>query len=508
VVWLAGRDHAGDLSLSADVVIVGSGAGGSMMARDVAAAGRSVVVLEMGARSTTPDFNKLEDQMLELLFQERGARASSDLELRILQGRGVGGSTVHNTCLCKRTPDQVLAQWAEDFGVVGASVADLAPAFERTERELNVLEVTEAQLNRNNALFKKGCDVLGYRSGYLRHNRMGCVGAGFCELGCPFDGKQNALKVLLPAAVADGATVVSDARVDRVLTKDGRATGVTGALLDAAGTPRGALEVKGKVIVLAGSAVGSAALWLRSGLPDRSGQAGQNLRCHPGAVVAGVFDDEVVGWRGIPQTYECTEFLEFDRGSDKRVWLVPVFAHAIGTAAQIPGFGQEHARRMRQFRHVAALTAMVHDESSGRVRAERSGRIHIDYDLDAADRKQLAKGLAEGARILLAAGAREVLVPYDVSPFTVKDSRDIDAVIARGLPRYAMPLTAVHPMGTLRMGEDPAKAVVSSRGEAHGVKALFVADGSLFPTSIGGPPQISIYTFARHIAPHVAAASG
>lgn len=507
MAFLAGRAHAGDLSLQADVVVVGTGAGGSMMTRDVAAAGLSVVALEMGAHSTSRDFNRVEDQMLELLFQERGARATSDLEVRVLQGRGVGGSTVHNTCLCKRTPDEVLEHWARDFGVSGARAADLAPAFERTERELGVVDITPSQLNENNRLFKRGVDALGWRGGLLRHNREGCVGAGYCELGCPFDAKQNALKVLLPAAVAQGATVVSDARVERVLTKGGRAVGVEGVLLDAEGKPKGALRVQGKAVVLAGSAVGSAALHLQSGLPDPSGQVGRNLRMHPGAVVAGLFDHEVDGWRGIPQTYECTEFLDFAPGSTRRVWLVPVFAHPIGTAAAIPGFGAAHVRLMRQYRHVAALTAMVHDETAGRVKVGRGGRITIDYSLEPTDRAQLALGLEAGAQLLLAAGAREVLVPYEVAPFTIRSAADLGAIQARGLPRHAMPLTAVHPMGTLRMGDDPRRAVVSSQGEHHAVKGLFVADGSLFPTSIGVPPQVSIYTFARHVAPHVIAAA-
>lgn len=506
-MFLAGRDHAGDLTLTADVVVVGTGAGGSMMVHDVAAAGLSVVALEMGAHATSRDFNRVEDQMLELLFQDRGARSTSDLEVRVLQGHGVGGSTVHNTCLCKRTPDEVLEDWAARFAVTGARPADLAPAFEATERDLGVVDITDAQLNENNRLFKRGVDALGWRGGFLRHNRQGCTGAGYCELGCPFDAKQNALKVLLPAAVARGATVVSDARVERVTTRGGRATGVTGVLVDALGAPKGALTVTGKVVVLAGSAVGSAALHQRSGLPDPSGQAGRNLRMHPGAVVAGLFDHEVAGWRGIPQTYECTEFLDFAHGSDRRVWLVPVFAHPIGTATQIPGFGAKHAEVMRKYPHVAALTAMVHDETAGRVTAARSGRITIDYHLEPDDRRQLALGLEAGAHLLLAAGAREVIVPYEVAPFSIRRAADLGAIAARGLPRHAMPLTAVHPMGTLRMGDDPRRSVVSSRGEHHAVKGLFVADGSLFPTSIGVPPQISIYTFARHVAPHVIAAA-
>lgn len=507
---IRGRDHQGDLVRGCDVVVVGTGAGGSMVARECARAGLDVVALEMGAHSQTKDFTTVEETMLELLFQERGARATSDLEIRVLQGRGVGGSTVHNTCLCKRTPAPILDHWAKEFGVTGASEADLAPLFDATEKDLSVAPMTAAQLNRNNALFKQGVDALGWRGGFLSHNREGCLGAGFCELGCPFDGKQNALKVLVPQAEERGATIVSDALAERVLTSGGRATGVRGALLDQDGNARGRLEVTGKVVVLAGSAVGSAALHLASGLDDPSGQAGRNLRMHPGVIVAGLFDEDVVGWKGIPQSYECTELLDLEPGSDRRVWLVPVFAHPIGTAAMIPGFGAEHLRYMREYRRVAAITAMVHDETAGRVGVGRGGRISLDYSMDHADRLQLGRGLAAGARILLAAGAAEVLVPYEVTPFVCKREtaeRDLRAVLARGVPRLELPVTAVHPMGTLRMGDDPRRSVVASTGEHHAVKRLFVADGSLFPTSIGIPPQLSIYTFARKVAAHVVAAA-
>jgi choline dehydrogenase-like flavoprotein len=500
---VAGREHPGALRRRVDAVVVGTGAGGAMMARCLAAEGLEVLALEEGAHSTRADFNTREDEMFELLFQEGGGRATSDLEIRILQGRGVGGSTVHNTNLCKRTPPEVLAHWAEALGVSGCSPQDLDAAFRATEQELSVSAMGPDLLNRNNDLFRRGVDALGYQGAFLSHNRVGCQGSGYCELGCPYDAKQNALKVLVPRAVELGATVVSDARVDRVETRRGRVWAVTGSLLDAAGAHRAPLRVEAPIVCLAGSAIGSAALHLRSALPDPSGRAGRNLHIHPGGVVAGVFDDDVEGWSGIPQSYECTELLDLRPGAERRVWLVPVFAHPIGTAISIPGLGASHAALMRDYPRVAALTAMVHDESAGRVRVTPEGRVRIDYSLNAADRAQMALGLREGARILLAAGARQVLVPYETEPLLIRDPGELDQVTERGVPAHSLPLSAVHPMGTLAMGDDPRRAVVSSRGEHHAVEGLFVCDGSLFPTSIGAPPQLSIYSFARHLAPHV-----
>jgi hypothetical protein len=266
------------------------------------------------------------------------------------------------------------------------------------------------------------------------------------------------------------------------------------------------VRVRARVVVLAGSAVGSAALARRSGLPDPYQRLGRGLRMHPGGVVAGRFKDPILAHKGIPQSYECTEHLSFDEGSDRRVWIVPAFAHPIGTASTLPGFGAAHMKKMRAYGHLAVLTAMVHDETSGEVDVDGDGEPIVRYRMNEPDRAQLAKGLVACARILLAAGAAEVTIP-GVRPVTLTTSAELDKLDTGFIRPHEVPLSAVHPMGTLAMGRDPRTSVVASTGEHHQVKGLFAMDGSLFPTSLGGPPQISIYAFALHLAPHAIAAA-
>ena len=356
----------------------------------------------------------------------------------------------------------------------------------------------------NNDVLRQGCEALGWRGGPLSHNRVGCIQSGFCELGCRYDAKQNALKILVPQAVGAGARVY--ARVEATeITHDGRrVSGVVAVTRDGEGRPRTRLSIRSRVVVLGASAVGSAALARRSRVPDPYGRLGHGLRMHPGAVVAGAFDRPIVGWRGIPQSYECTELLSHEEGSDRRVWIVPAFAHPIGAAATLPGFGAAHMAAMRAYPNLAVLTAMVHDETSGEVTVGADGRPVLRYVMNEGDRRQLAKGLAACARLLLAAGARAVTIPA-VPPIRVAGTADVDALDLSVIRPHAVPLSAVHPMGTMCMGEDPRRSVVGSTGEHHQLRGLFVADGSLFPTSIGGPPQISIYAFALHLAPHVIA---
>ncbi len=501
-----GRDLRGVNEIQADAVVVGTGAGGSIVLRELARAGVDVVGLEEGGHHTFADFNQREEQMLPMLFQDMGGRTTDDLAIRVLQGRGLGGSTVHNTNLCKRIPDEILDQWTRVHGVAGVSPKEMAPRFEQIERELSVVEIPAEMRNANNEVLRLGAEKLGWRAGPLRHNRVGCQQSGFCELGCAYDAKQNALKVVLPAAVEAGARITCDVTVRRILTEGGRVTGVAGVALGEDGEEVAEVRVRAKVVVLAGSAVGSAFLARVSDLPDPYGQQGRGLRIHPGAVVAGVFDRPLASQKGIPQSYECTEHLDFREGSDKRVWIVPAFAHPIATASTLPGFGAAHMKAMRSYAHLAVLTAMIHDHTSGEVMIGEADRPRIRYALEESDRKQLAKGLVACARLLLAAGAREVTIPA-IPPVRIKDARELDRLDTSFVRPHNVPLTAVHPMGSMRMGEDPKKSAVASTGEHHQVKGLFVADGSLFPTSIGGPPQIGIYSLALHLAPHVVAAA-
>jgi choline dehydrogenase-like flavoprotein len=491
-----------DQSLVCDVVVVGTGAGGGMMARELAEAGVDVIAIEMGANHKPKDFNQLEDEMFERLFQQRGAQATVDMKIRVISGIGVGGSTVHNTNLCRRTPAALLQRWQKEHQVSGALAADLKGAFEKTERELNVKTMGPSELNRGNELFKKGINKLGYKGGFLAHNRMNCQRSGFCELGCAYDAKQNSAKVLIPKALEMGARVYSGFRAERILQEKGRAAGVAGSVVDTAtGKRRLSFTIKARAVCVAGSAIRSPALLQASEILDEAGMTGKNFRCHPGVIAAGVFDEVVDGWRGIPQSYECTQLLDHN-DDQKNIWMVPGFAHPIGTAAMAPGFGATHMSFMRKYRHMAAIIVMLDEEGSGSVKWRGNGRIDIRHSLTALDRKQIVMGLEGASKILLAAGAKEVLIPHH-DPLVIKGEDQLGLIKKRGVPDYDLALTGVHPMGTLKMGDNPKSAVVKSTGEHHGLPGLFICDGSVFPTALGVPPQISIYSFSRHFAPHV-----
>ena len=502
-----GREVREDRRASADVVVCGGGAGGCMAARELARAGLDVLLLEEGAHHRTSDFTQREDEMLPLLFQESAGRRTDDLAIPILSGRGLGGSTVHNQNLCKRAPSVLLDRWRDDLGIDGVGASDLSPFYDEVERDLGVRRIEDRRVNAHNHAFDRGRTALGWSGGRLSHNRdERCIGSGFCELGCAYDGKLNALRVLVPEALAAGADVYTDCRVDTVVHDGRRVSGVHATLLDTERRELARLEVRARAVCLAGSAIGSAALALASGVPDSHRVAGRGLRLHPGAIVAGVLDEPVEGWRGVPQSVECTEHLDFAPDAERRVWLVPSFAHPIGTAALMPGFGPALHREMRRYRRLAVVAAMVHDETSGRVELD-GGRTRISYVPTRGDREQLALGCREGARLLFAAGATECLVPA-IPPIVVRSERELGTITADRFAPHDARLTAVHPMGTLALSASAEHGFTAPSGESHALRGLWVVDGSLFPTSIGVPPQISIFAFAMKVARTLAAELG
>lgn len=478
-------------TVRADLCVVGSGPGGATVAALAAEAGLKVVVLEAGELVTPGEMNQREADMFPRLLWEAGGRTTADRAIRIHQGRGVGGSSLHNLNLCKRVPPALRARWEAERGEGPPWDA----LYDEVEALLSVSTVDPGMVNRHNELLARGAARLGWAHGRLRHNRTGCVGAGYCEVGCAFDAKNNALKVFVPRVVAAGGAILALAQAVRVEHASGRVSGVEAVALDpVTRAPVGALRVQAPRVCLSASATGTPALLLRSRVPDPGGETGERLRIHPAVVVAGEFDEPVHAWRGVPQSIECTEHLRLEEEDGPRTWIVPAFAHPVGVATLLPGFGRPHREILRRYAHFAALTAMIHDTSAGRVRPSGDLGVRIHYAPGREDRAELGRGLVASARLLFAAGARRVIVPAGTA-VELDDPARVEELAAIASPE----LSAVHPMASVPMGVDPARAAVGPDGRHHHLAGLWVADASVFPTSIGVPPQLSVYAIGLHV---------
>jgi len=493
-----------DMVLKADLCVIGSGAGGSPVAWTAAKQGKRVVVLEAGHFWQPKDFTQLEHEMFPRLYHDSGGRATKDKAVHIHQGKGVGGSTLHNINLCGRVPKKVEAYWREEHTLTGLSEKTLKSTYQEIEKHIRVSRLTESQLNGNNLVFKRGVDALGYKGGYLQHNRHGCAQSGFCELGCPFDAKQNALRSFIAPAVESGAMVLADTWATRLVYQGPKVVGVQATVREpVTGKSLHQVTIHADVFCVSASATGSAALLLRSDIPDPYRLVGSRLFIHPAVAVAGIFRETLNSWSGIPQSYECTEFMDFSHGAAHRVWLLPAFAHPVGASSILSGFGPEHAKYMKDYAHMASFGAVVHDETPGSVRPKGEFGVDIRYWPDVADRKQMVLGLREASRIMLAAGAKKALIPF-AKTMELTSIKEIDKRLsALEINKFDLNITAVHPMGTVWMGDEPARSCVSAYGKYHHMDNLFVSDTSLFPSSLGAPPQLTTYTLGLHIGRHI-----
>jgi choline dehydrogenase-like flavoprotein len=495
----------------ADVCVIGSGAGGAVAAAELARGGLDVVVLEQGPHWTSRDFTQREDEMLPRLFEEAGLRQTEDGSITILQGKNVGGSTVHNLCYAFRTPEPILELWREEHALPSLSPAALEPSFARVEKALKVKPILEEEVNALNRIVRAGAEKLGYSGFVTRHNREGCVRAGYCILGCSYDAKQSMLVTYVPEAERLGARLYASARAERIEADPGtpraRVRRVRGTALSRDGRPGVPFSVEAKAVVLAAGAVASPDLLLRSGLAAGSGQVGENLHLHPSVMAAGFFDEPIHAYRGIPQSYYVDEFIDLARDPRSGYVLMPIAGFPVLTATQLPGFGREHFRHARRFAHMAGLLVLLHDQSVGSVRPGASpARPRIRYALEEGDRAQLAEGLLHCVEVLFAGGAREVLVPYASDPLLLRAGDDLGVVRRRGVSQSgpgAIPIASTHPQSTCRMSGDPRRGVVGEFGECHEVAGLFVADMSVFPTSLGAPPQITTAALGDRTAHHL-----
>jgi choline dehydrogenase-like flavoprotein len=498
-------------SIEVDFVVVGSGAGGSVAAAVLAESGAKVAVLEEGGHYTRRDFNMQESWAYPALYQDHGNRATDDLSITILQGRSVGGGTTVNWTSSFRTPERTLRLWAERHGVRGLDAAALAPHFDAVEKRLDIGAGNPDDVNANNRKLMEGAAKLGWGPELIHRSVKGCARLGYCGMGCPLDAKRTARTTYLADAVAAGAQVYADCRVKLVETDRGRARAVTADVLDrATDRPRARLVAYARRgVLLAAGAINTPALLLRSEAGLDSGQVGRRTFLHPTVPLIAFYDQPIEAFYGAPQSVAVHHFA--DRGARPGYFLETAPIHPMLAALAFPGFGDAHRRIVERLPYVQATIALLvdghHDDAGGSVAVNGAGHIRLRYPLHPSLRAAAADALADMARLQLAAGAREVMTLHE-TPIVIRSEADVARIAGAPFGPNQHALFSAHQMGGSAMGEDPARSVVDSRGRHHALENLWIVDGSIFPTSLGVNPQLSIYAHARLFATEIAKAQG
>lgn len=497
LVALDGRQVARPHSLTADVVIVGSGPAGASVARRLARAGLDVLVLEEGHEARPDSFVPSGLTSMARLYREMGtSMALGNNPMPYLQGVAVGGTSVVNGAISWRLGKDLMDRWlASDPGLGETLSAALVEEREtEIEERLSIAPTEDRVAGRKNLLLAQGAEALGVAHRPIRRNVHGCVGSGRCLQGCPHGAKLSMDRSFLPDAVERGARIASGMRVDRVLHDGRRAIGVAGTT--AGGARFDALARH--AVVLAASAIGTPALLLASGLFE--GPVGRHLTAHPGVSVTGRFEQPVDNQLGATQGHEVVGF----RGEGLKVEALGFDLSIL--ASRVPGYGRSFAARLAELDHYAVWGTALRARGEGRVRLIR-GRPQVEYWLHADDVLRARRAARVMGDLFFAAGATEVypgVTGFDT--VVTRASRMADLEQSGPLSPRAYPMSMTHLFGTTRMASDPSRGVVRPDFRHHQVAALYVADSSVFPTNLGVNPQVPIMAMASICADHVARA--
>lgn len=479
-----------------EAVVIGSGAGGSVVATRLAEAGVKVLLLEEGPWVKSSKFTQRDRDMYPKLFRDGGLQATEDAAVLVLQGRCVGGSTVVNMADVTPIPEPLFEHWQTVWDVDDLSAEALAPAVEEVRREIGAGPILEPELNANNQLLLAGAAALGWSAGRFEDNRVGCIGSGYCQIGCAYDAKRSALVTWVPRALRAGAELRDRARVERIETKGRRATAVLYTAVDAEGSVVGHHRIVTDHVFVCAGAIHTPILLRRSRLGGRL--VGRDLSLQPQAPIIAVFPRRLQSFRGIPQSAYVDEFETATATGGLGGFRIEGIFGPPGTAsAFLPNLGPDMVQFMRRYDQLAAALVLVPDRPSGAVHPYGDSVFpRIQYKFSDEWKATMRKGIAAAAEAYLEAGAEAVYLPVNGhAPVTAK--RELAAIRSElALPQSGLRLVSAHPQGTARMSDNRQKGVVSSRFRVHGSENVYVADASVFPTTASSHTQLPVMSMA------------
>ena len=502
-------------TIECDVAIVGSGAGAGITAEVLAKAGLRVVIIEEGPLKSSTDFNQKESEAYPSLYQESAARKTEDKAINILQGRCVGGSTTVNWTSSFRTPAATLQYWQDKFGLADYSVPALAPYFLQAEQRLNISPWLLAP-NENNNLLLKGATKLGIPALTISRNVKACWNLGSCGLGCPTNAKQSMLVTTIPAALDLGARLLVETRAERFELANGRVKALicrnitpNGAFVQV-GRTSNAIKIVAKHYVLAGGAINSPAVLLRSGAPDPHGQLGQRTFLHPVVMSSSVFAQKVEAWYGAPQSIYTDHFLDtqpIDGPIGYKLEAPPL--HPVIFASTVPGIGQAQHELLKTFPHNHTLLALLrdgfHDQApGGKVKLRGDGSAVLDYPLTDFVMEGGRRALLSMVELQFAAGALQVLPLHEMARSYTSGAQAREAVNNLPMKPLLTKVVSAHVMGGCGLAGSEKQGVARPDGIHWQLENLSIHDGSLFPTSIGTNPQLSVYGVVNRLAQRLA----
>lgn len=492
-----------DVLESCDVCVIGSGAAGAVMAKKLSDSGRSVVLLEKGGYYEGEDMNQRDEDMMPLLWKSSGAAYTDDLRIGIAQGCCLGGSTVINDAVCFEIPPVVRRQWR----AMGVNISDAEwdDAIAEVSKEISVTKVTDDELSNNALMLKKGAELMGFTKHWTNsRNCVNCMRCGLCHLGCHYETKQDMKVTYIHKALqsSSGVRIYCNCSAEKITHSAGVADGVEGQFLDIDGNPAYKFRVNARAIVVCAGSIASSCLLLKNGIAMDN--AGKGLAMHPGTWVLGDFPFEVRANQGIPMAYTVHDF-GVTNGVENGGFLIeaifiPPFQFSMSLPVLFPSAGVQHEELMKRYHYYAMAAPLVRDGSNGEITVADSGMPTVGYDLSAQDVETIATAINKIASMWFELKANRVVTSFIDQPI-INDENELPGLIQaiKNNPKGLIMVSA-HPQGGNKMGSDPSTCVVDSDCKVNGFENLYVCDASVFPTSLGVNPQLTVMSLATIIA--------
>ncbi len=506
---LGGRHAPLPQRIECDVAIIGSGAGAGITAELLTKAGLHVVIVEEGQLKSSTDFKQREPEAYASLYQEAAGRKTKDKGITILQGRSVGGTTTVNWTSSFETPPDTLQFWQDKFGLKDYTPEALDPYFKQVKTRLNILPWQVAP-NENNELLRRGAAKMGIQAEVIPRNVKGCYNLGSCGMGCPTNAKQSMLVTTIPFALDHGATLLVETRVEKLTLQAGRITGMECIAVQPNAAPVSATPavttVVAKHYVLAGGAINSPALLLRSQAPDPHKVLGTRTFLHPVAITTAVMDHTVAAWAGAPQTIYSDHFLHtqpVDGPIGFKLEVAPL--HPVFFGANLPGFGEKQADLLRQFPNANIMLALMRDgfheqASGGKVELRSDGSPLLDYPLTDYVLEGARRAMLAMAQMQFEAGAKKVYPGHEMGVGSSTWAAAKAHIESLPMKPLLTKIGCAHVMGGCGLAADANRGVTRPDGVHWQLENLSIHDGSIFPTSIGANPQLSIYGNVNRLA--------
>ena len=373
------------------------------------------------------------------------------------------------------------------------------------ERRLNIQEWPGA--NANNDVIRRGCEALSLSWHHINRNVNGCWNLGYCGLGCPTNAKQSMLVTTIPAALEHGAILIHRLHARKLIVEKNRTTGIEATTPNESNAK---VFIQAPIVILAAGAIGSPSLLLRSEqIPNPFGRTGKRTFLHPSVFSFGQMPSEVAGYHGAPQTIYSDHFLWQGGASGPmgyKIEAVPM--HPAFASALIRGRGENYREKMKQLTYTNGVLALLrdgfHEDSpGGTIEIRDDGTPMVNYPITSYLMEGATRAYLTSAEIMFAAGAKGVHVGHSDSPVYNSWNAAKKGILNLEYKPLMLRIGSAHVMGGCAMGGDPKNSVVNENGQHHQIENLYICDGSIFPTSLGANPQLSIYGLVARIAHNI-----